>query len=304
METDINYAPLVSIVLPTFNRARLLERAIESIINQSYTNWELIIIDNYSSDDTDALIANFNNNQIRLLKIQNNGSVGKSRNHGIKNASGKWVAFIDSDDWWLPNKLIDCIAEFNSKVDFIFHDLLVSKNGKIKKWKKLKGRNLNSPIIEDLILNGNVISNSSVIVRRSIFKAIGYINEDMKINPSVDYNTWLKIASITSEFKYIPKALGVYLIHEGGISQRDMSISYWHAVKSFTKRFSKSKMALLQRNIYFIHGKHEFKNKRYEDAEKSLKKALDFKNLERALKIFVMLLCIKLIVIKKNKTRK
>lgn len=293
VETGINNAPLVSIVLPTFNRAKMLERAIESVVKQSYLNWELIIVDNSSSDNTDEVVANFKNNKIRLLKIQNNGSIGKSRNYGIQNSRGEWVAFIDSDDWWLPNKLRDCVAECTDMVDLIFHDLLISEGGKIIKSKKIKGRNLNSPILDDLILNGNVLSNSSVIVRISILKAIGYINEDININPSVDFNTWLKVASITHRFKYISKALGVYLIHEGGASQRDMSISYWHAVKSFTKHFSKNKMNQLRRNIYFIHGKYEFKNKRYKKAERPLKKALDFNNFEKAVKILFMLLCIK-----------
>ena len=142
--------PLISIILPTYNRAELLGRAISSVIQQDYKNWELMIVDNYSQDGTDEVVESFKDSRIRLLKIQNAGVIGKSRNHGIRNSKGQWLAFLDSDDWWLPSKLSICIAECGSGTDLLYHDLAISKNGKILKWNKVNGWALNKPVINDL----------------------------------------------------------------------------------------------------------------------------------------------------------
>lgn len=294
METIVNYMPLVSIILPTYNRAKMLERAIASIIAQHYTNWELIIVDNYSVDKTEEVIAQFNDGRIKVLKIQNDGSIGKSRNYGIHNASGEWVAFIDSDDWWLPNKLTVCIDACSDNVDLIYHDLLIAVDGKIKKWKKAKGRLLKSPVINDLISKNNAIANSSVMVRRTILESVGHISEDMNINPSVDYNTWLKVANFTDAFKYIPKALGVYLIHGGGVSQRDMSISYEYAILEFIDLLSNDELTNVHRNINYMHGRYEYINKKDTLAECALKKCLHYHNLKIAVKAVFMLSVIRL----------
>ena len=85
-----------SIILPTYNRAEsFLSRAIESVINQTYIDWELIIIDNNSIDNTKNLIESYKNNQIKLYNISNNGNIAKSRNLGISKASGDYIAFLD-----------------------------------------------------------------------------------------------------------------------------------------------------------------------------------------------------------------
>ena len=83
--------PLVSVVIPTFNRGYCIERTIKSVIQQTFSDWEIIVVDNYSSDETDELLKNFIGNKIKLLKINNNGIVGKSRNLGISVAQGKYV---------------------------------------------------------------------------------------------------------------------------------------------------------------------------------------------------------------------
>lgn len=293
MEVVKNDRPLISVVLPTYNRARMLEKAVRSIVDQKYQNWELIIIDNCSTDHTDAVVAKFNDIRIKLLKIQNNGSIGKSRNLGIRSASGDWIAFIDSDDWWFPNKLNDCVAHFNDGIDLIYHDLVVSVNGKVKKWKKIKGWILNSPVINDLMVRGNAIANSSVMVRRSVIERVGYLNEEMIINPSVDYNTWLRVANVTENFKYIPKVLGGYLVHSGGVSQRDMSISYKHAMFDFIGRLSTNEFNQVQRAINFIHGRYLYLNKDYIRAEQPLMKSIHYKVVGRTFKVIFMLMIIK-----------
>jgi len=102
--------PLVSVVIPTYNHALFLERALRSVIDQTYSNWEAIVIDNHSNDNTDEVVASFIDKRIKLLKIHNHGSIAKSRNLGINTAKGKWIAFLDSDDLWYKEKLALSIA--------------------------------------------------------------------------------------------------------------------------------------------------------------------------------------------------
>ena len=95
-----------SIILPTYNRAdTYLKDAIDSVVNQSYINWELLIIDNHSTDNTDELIGSYKDDRIKLYKIRNNGNIAKSRNLGISKADGSYIALIDSDDFWHRDKL-------------------------------------------------------------------------------------------------------------------------------------------------------------------------------------------------------
>ena len=97
--------PLVSVIIPTFNRANDLARAVKSVIAQTFTSWELIIVDNHSVDNTDEVVRHFNDPRIKLLKIHNDGVIAASRNLGIHFSSGTYIAFLDSDDWWTPDKL-------------------------------------------------------------------------------------------------------------------------------------------------------------------------------------------------------
>ena len=121
MSVDPN--PLISVVIPTYKHAHLIGRALKSVINQTYTNWEIIVVDNHSPDETDQVVQSFLDSRIRLLKIHNKGIIATSRNMGIREAKGEWIAFVDSDDWWVSNKLQECVAHITKDVDLIYHEL-------------------------------------------------------------------------------------------------------------------------------------------------------------------------------------
>ena len=97
--------PLISIVIPSYNHARFIKNAIDSILNQTFLNWEVLVVDNYSSDETDIVLEKYIDNRIRCFKIKNEGVIARSRNKGILEAKGDWIAFLDSDDWWTNTKL-------------------------------------------------------------------------------------------------------------------------------------------------------------------------------------------------------
>ena len=125
-----------SIILPTFNREKKLEIAINSVIKQTYEHWELIIIDNKSSDKTKDLVNSYKNKKISFYEIENEGVIAKSRNLGIEKSKGEYLFFLDSDDWWHNEKLEYISKILNKKYLFIYHNHLInSPNSFIKKRK-------------------------------------------------------------------------------------------------------------------------------------------------------------------------
>ena len=111
---------LVSIIMPSYNTASYIAESIKSVQSQSYPDWELLIVDDCSTDTTDKVVERFlSDNRIRYLKNEKNSGSAYSRNYALRNARGKWIAFLDSDDLWMPNKLKEQI-EFMEKNDYHF----------------------------------------------------------------------------------------------------------------------------------------------------------------------------------------
>ena len=128
--------PFYSVVIPTFNQAKYLNKAMRSVLNQTYKDFEVIIVDNYSTDETQKIIKKFKSKKVKTIKFQNKGIIGASRNAAIKISKGKWIAFLDSDDMWHPNKLKIIFDEIkknkNIKV-FCSNEILENMNNKKKK---------------------------------------------------------------------------------------------------------------------------------------------------------------------------
>ena len=101
---------LVSIIMPSYNTGKFIAESINSVLNQNYTNWELIIVDDCSTDDTDSVVENFQDIRIKYLKNKVNSGAAVSRNKALREAKGRWIAFLDSDDLWMPEKLEKQIA--------------------------------------------------------------------------------------------------------------------------------------------------------------------------------------------------
>jgi glycosyltransferase involved in cell wall biosynthesis len=129
--------PLISIIMPSFNSSRLINKSIDSVIKQTYKNWELIIVDNFSSDNTEQIIQDYKNPNIIFYKNNNHGIVAHSRNIGIQYAKGSILAFLDSDDWWVETKLEKCVHYFKNGFDFVHHNLFIVNNINFKRIKKV-----------------------------------------------------------------------------------------------------------------------------------------------------------------------
>ena len=181
----------ISVIIPTFNRKKTLKRAIQSVLIQSYTPYEIIVIDDGSNDGTkEWLKDNFPN--VKYIYQMNSG-VSSARNKGIKFARGDWIALLDSDDEWLPSKLKDQAneIELNPAAKFLHTNEIWIRNGvrvnQMKKHKKYGG------YIFEKCLDMCRISPSSVLIKKDIFDEIGMFDETLKV--CEDYDLWLRFAS-------------------------------------------------------------------------------------------------------------
>jgi glycosyltransferase involved in cell wall biosynthesis len=217
---------LVSIVLPTYNRAHCICRAIDSVLEQTLKEWELIIVDNYSTDGTDKILSLYKDTRIKIIKIHNNGVIAASRNKGIKESRGRYIAFLDSDDWWRPEKLNESIKILINGQDIIYHDLYLIREK--FKWnilfEKVKTSKLNKPVFSDLIQNGNKLNNSSVVVRRDLMMRIGLLSEEPNLCSAEDFEAWIRLAKVTEKFYRIPKCLGYISVGKDNTSSSDKTI--------------------------------------------------------------------------------
>ena len=183
--------PKVSIVIPTYNRMETLPRALDSVINQTFLDWELIVVDDGSTDDTAETILN-DYPAVRIHRQENSG-VSSARNVGVGLAKGVWIAFLDSDDAWLPEKLERQLSALSKEPEFrMSHtDEIWIRNGKRinqpKEYAKSGGR------IYRLCLPLCCICPSSVLLRRDLFDEVGGFDEAFPV--CEDYDLWLRITA-------------------------------------------------------------------------------------------------------------
>ena len=181
----------ISVVIPTFNRKHLLKRAIESVLNQSIKPYDIIVVDDGSTDDTSEMIQQ-KYKSINLIQQKNSG-VSAARNNGIKNAQGDWIALLDSDDEWEENKLEEQVNNLtdNPKYEFCHTNEIWIRNGirvnQKKRHKKYGG------FIFDKCLDICRISPSSVLFNKNILNHVGWFDEKLPV--CEDYDLWLRICS-------------------------------------------------------------------------------------------------------------
>jgi glycosyltransferase involved in cell wall biosynthesis len=210
-----------SIIVPTFNSAKYVAECISSILSQSCQNFEIILIDNFSTDKTIEVVKQFNQNKIKIFQKRNFGIIAASRNFGISKASGEYLAFLDSDDFWYPEKLQVCETSLGN-CDMICH-LLDGAH------KKNQTKNKNKITFLQLFLRGNCIATSSVIVKKSLIKKFGQFDEERDLVTAEDYDLWLRLLKNQAVVEIINQNLGFYRQHENntsGYKQYSMALSF------------------------------------------------------------------------------
>ena len=224
-----NYNPLVSVVMPTYNHAQFIGEAINSVLAQTYNNFELIIVDNYSNDVTEEIVASFarKDTRINYTKFHNQGVIAASRNLGISKAKGELVAFIDSDDLWQPQKLAVQVERFKRAPQL---DLLYCRNIKVLKNSKEKLQRFGSILTFNALLMHNHIACSSVLAKKETLTKAGLFDEDPYLVTVDDTELWSRLLFKGAMVQSIPEPLLIYRIHE-------RSNLRWGYYRALTKSF-------------------------------------------------------------------
>jgi glycosyltransferase involved in cell wall biosynthesis len=197
-----------------------LRRSLDSVARQTLREFEVLVCDDGSTDETAKVVHEYGG----VLDItwsygENFGGPARPRNRGIQLARAPYIAFLDSDDWWMPKKLERSIACLDAGADVVYHDLYVATDERQRVfWKKAVSRDLGRPAFRDLLLNGCPLCNSSVVARKALLERIGGLCEDKNLIAVEDYDAWLRISRLTESFRRIPETLGYYWRGGGNIS--------------------------------------------------------------------------------------
>ncbi|VFQ43559.1 glycosyltransferase family 2 protein [Desulfoluna butyratoxydans] len=185
--------PLISVIIPTYNRAWALAGAVDSVLGQDYPEVELIVVDDGSTDETPALLAAYGN-ALQVITLDN-GGVSRARNHGVAAAQGEYIAFLDSDDRWLPEKLSEQAAFFkaNPEARICQTEELWIRNG--KRVNPCKHHKKPSGDIFEASLHLCLVSPSAVMLHGTLLKEVGLFDEALPA--CEDYDLWLRIACTT-----------------------------------------------------------------------------------------------------------
>lgn len=204
----------ISVVMPAYNAAGYIAESIESVISQTYKNWELIIIDDGSTDNTAAIINQFNAEPRIKYLYQESGRQGKARNLGIRNSLGKYIAFLDADDKWTPNKLslqTEVLAADNN-IELLFSQGYSLTGNQVADLDTDVKKLWNSDNFSDFIFH-NRIPILSVLVKKEALEQVGGFSEKDSIQNAEDYHLWLKLLLHNKPFRSIPDRLFYYRIH-------------------------------------------------------------------------------------------
>lgn len=207
--------------MPIYNGEELIKETVCSIINQSYTSWELIVVDDSSTDNTVNIINKYTleDKRIKLIQLDKNcGGPAKPRNIGVENSKGKYIALIDADDIWDKNKLLECSRFL--EYDIVYHkERCFNKNiddGKLCPTRDVD--NLHN-LYTDMLINGNIFSPSAILIKKEIL-VLNKFDETIEYHGVEDFDLWLRLAKQNKFiYKFIDITLGYYRLHDGGISK-------------------------------------------------------------------------------------
>jgi teichuronic acid biosynthesis glycosyltransferase TuaG len=241
---------LVSIIMPAYNAASTIKMSVDSVLAQTYDNWELIIINDGSADETIKLANEFagTDERIRVLDLKNNGGLPNARNQGINIAKGEFVAFLDSDDTWSPEKLSKQIAFHQKNPDInISHTNFTTFNNDGPVGRPLKriiefNYKKQGNLIPSIYCK-NTVGVLTVMAKRSLVQKVNGF--DTNIWATEDLDLWIKISKHGEKFGYVDERLANYRLNAGGMT-RKMG-KYKHA---YRKLLAKYKSDIIENECY------------------------------------------------------
>lgn len=207
--------PKISLITPTKNRANLIGKMIESVISQTFRDWELIIIDDGSTDNTKEIVAKYSSKDPRIsyYSLPAGSGPGAARNYGVQKATSDLICISDSDDLSLPERLEETVRELEKTgVDVVYGNLQITNmdNGEEQIRKS-------SDFSLDLLKRVNIVPNPTAAFRKSVFVENGGYDQDLRT--SEDYDLWLKLALSGRKFLHIDKILVHMYVHPGSTTK-------------------------------------------------------------------------------------
>ncbi len=220
--------PKVSVIIPTYNYGKYIEKAIDSVFAQTYRDFEIIVVDDGSTDNTREIIETRYKDKVRYFYQKNKGAPA-ARNKGIKESRGEYLAFLDADDWFAPENLKYKVKvlDNNTDIGWIYSDwYYIDEKGEIidkaSNRYSFHDRKLEGDISSELFSGGNYITTDSVLLRKQCFEKVGGFDE---ILPAFqDYELWLRV-SLCFEVNFINEVLVYYLVHPNSISSQKINHS-------------------------------------------------------------------------------
>lgn len=206
----MNKRHLISIIIPAYNSAGTIHATIESVLNQTFTNFELIIVDDGSTDDTAQIVRRFQDERLVYI-YQPNSERSAARNNGIAHAKGHYIAFLDSDDLWLPTKLEKQIMlmEGNPDLGLVYCDMILFDSytaRDVSRHSQLATPHRGRVPLRDILVQ-NFISSPTPLVRRQVFEQVGGF--DTTLVPCEDWDMWIRVVARFT-IDYIPEPLARY----------------------------------------------------------------------------------------------
>jgi len=247
---------LVSVIMPAYNSEVFITESIQSVIHQTYSNWELLVIDDASSDTTKKIVQKFSSedNRIRLLHNTTNSGTHHSRNKGIKAATGDFIAFLDADDQWKPEKLLKqlkVLSKPNVAACFSSYELINEQGERLHK----KVQSL--PVLHyDKLLKANYVGNLTGIYNVSILGKI-YCPD---ISKRQDWALWLKVLEEGGPIEGIPESLALYRLRRNSISTNKIEMlkynfAVYHSVLKYGFFHSIWRMLIFLYEQFFVKSK-------------------------------------------------
>jgi glycosyltransferase involved in cell wall biosynthesis len=207
--------PLISVVIPCFNCQRTIRRAIESALAQTTTNIEVLVIDDGSTDGTQSVLRSILDPRLSCYYQPNSGGPAGPRNKGILRSKGQWIAFLDADDAWDPDKLEKCLDVSRAGADFVMHRMRISIDGssacpdQMPILRTFSARNT-SRWASELATSRPAIPPSATMIRRSLLIAHSGFDCDNELIAGEDYELWLRLARSGARFSATSAVLGTY----------------------------------------------------------------------------------------------
>jgi glycosyltransferase involved in cell wall biosynthesis len=227
--------PLVSVIIPTYNREQYLRKALDSVLAQTYQRFEIIVVDDGSTDNTRTMLSAYKES-VRYVYQENQG-ISKARNTGIRNSHGDCIAFLDSDDYWLPEKTELQVALLQKHPEY---GMVASRCSSVRLDGSFREKNrpgTSGWVLENLF-QANFIRTSAAIIRKECFHEVGLFDEELK--ECEEYDLWLRMAS-QYPIGFINKSLAVYVDNAEGVSTDSLS-GRLYRLKVLEKAYLKRKI--------------------------------------------------------------